>query len=99
VLYDDDDFNGDDGGVKDGDNGELVTSLSPTYSLMQASDNPALNVFAPAYIMPQCDVLVCDGGGDSANNGSISPFVLNLNSSDLITVTNRIGSGRNSGAA
>lgn len=93
-VYDDDDFNSNDGATKDGDTGETLAALAATYSLMQESDNPTLNVFAPAYIMPKLD-----GGGAPANNGSVAPFVLNLDSSTEMTVTNRVSAGRNSGGA
>ena len=91
VMVDDDDFNSNDGAQKDGDNTEDVDALSATLSLMQDSDDPKLNVFAPAYIRSSHD-----GGGDPANNtGSIS-FVLNVPSG---TVETQINLGRNSGAA
>lgn len=51
VLVDDDDFNNDDGAPNlDGDANEDVTA--PDTSLIQESDNPTQNVFAPAYVKP-----------------------------------------------
>ncbi len=92
VLVDDDDFNSNDGGALRGDEGEAVAELSDTFSLMQNSDDPTKNVYAPAYIRPEYD-----GGGSAANNSSL-PFVLNNPpSSDLNAVVSQIESGRNSG--
>lgn len=65
TLYDDDDFNSDDSEF-DGDMGEDIPR--PNTTRIQDSDNPTLNVFAPAYIRPKYDI------GD--NNNSV-PFVLN----------------------
>lgn len=65
-LVDDDDFNGDDGINRDGDNGENIPR--PDTSRLQVSDNPNLNLFAPAYVRPIYDV------GD---NNDFVPFVLN----------------------
>jgi hypothetical protein len=66
VLVDDDDFNDDDGGTPDGDRGENVTA--PDISLLEDSDDPARNVFAPAYVRPIYDV------GD---DNDFVPFVAN----------------------
>jgi hypothetical protein len=72
-LYDDDDMNDDAppilGGGKtvDGDEGDDVPD--PDLSLLQDSDLPANNVFAPAYIRPQCCLQ-----GSRVN----TPFILNL---------------------
>lgn len=67
VLVDDDDFNNDDTGKLDGDDTENVTA--PDTSLVQDSDNPSQNVFAPAYVRPKYDI------GD---NNDLVPFVLNV---------------------
>jgi hypothetical protein len=67
VLVDDDDFNDDDVGSLDGDDAENVTA--PDTSLVQDSDNPSQNVFAPAYVRPTYDI------GD---NNDLVPFVLNV---------------------
>ena len=67
VLVDDDDFNGDDLNLLDGDDGENVTA--PDTSLMQDSDDPGKNVFAPAYVRPIYDI------GD---NNDFVLFVLNV---------------------
>jgi hypothetical protein len=66
TLFDDDDFNSDDNFVYDGDTGENITR--PNTTRIQDSDNPAVNVFAPAYVRPQYDV------GD---NNDFVPVVLN----------------------
>lgn len=92
VIVDDDDFNSNDAAQKDGDGGtEDVEVLSSTLSLMQDSDDPKLNVFAPAYIRPGHD-----GGGAPANNTGNLSFVLNVETG---AVEAEINSGRNSGAA
>ena len=64
-LYDDDDMY--DRGILDGDEGQ--SAPEPDLSLMSDSDNPATNVFAPAYIRPQCCL---PGSHDKV------PFVLNI---------------------
>lgn len=66
-LFDDDDFNNNDGTNMIGDIGEDVTTLGNT--LLQDNDTPSLNAFAPAYIRPTYDI------GD--NNNSTN-FHLNL---------------------
>ncbi len=70
TLYDDDDFNNDDGTTLNGDDGENVTS--PDTSLIQDSDTAAVNVFAAAYVRPTYDI------GD---NNSLVTFRLNMNTS------------------
>ncbi len=74
TLYDDDDFNRDDGANKDGDEGEDLPA--PDISLIQDSDDPAQNVYAPAYVRPTYDL----GGDDSV------PFVLNVATDDAAGV-------------
>jgi hypothetical protein len=97
TLYDDDDFNSDDGTALDGDTapggstGEQVTALPQSLSLMQNSDNPALNVFAPAYIRP-----VYDGGGSTAYNTTNVTFRLNVTETPA-SVDSQLNLGRNSG--
>jgi hypothetical protein len=54
TMYDDDDFNNNNGTNLVGDNGENVTA--PDISLLQDSDNPAVNAFAVAYVRPKYDV-------------------------------------------
>lgn len=66
TLVDDDDFNSNDGALKVGDDGENVTP--PDTSLIQDSDNPSLNVFAPGYVRPIYDL---------QGNDDFVPFVLN----------------------
>lgn len=51
-LYDDDDFNDDDGANLNGDEGDNVSE--PDLSLLSDNDTPASNVFAPAYVRPKC---------------------------------------------
>lgn len=65
TLVDDDDFNLDDGANPDGDQGE--DPPAPDLSLIQNSDDPASNVFAPAYVRPVYDL---------PGEGAVS-FVLN----------------------
>ncbi len=72
ILYDDDDFNRNNTGNFDGDNGEDIPR--PDTTLLQDSDNPTQNVFAPAYVRPVYDI------GD--NNNSV-PFVANLATDDV----------------
>lgn len=67
LIYDDDDFNNNNGTNKSGDEGEDIPA--PDLSLVQHSDKPSENVFAPAYVRPVYDV------GD--NNGSV-PFAANV---------------------
>lgn len=76
-LYDDDDFNHDDDLAKDGDYLEDVAS-SKLLELLQESDDPDNNVFAPAFIRPKYDI------GD---NNSHVPFFLNSPEQSLITST------------
>lgn len=73
-LYDDDDFNSDDTGHLNGDNGEDIPA--PDLSLLQDSDDPARNKLAPAYIRPTYDL-----SGENTN----VPFVANTPDSDLAT--------------
>jgi hypothetical protein len=73
TLFDDDDFNDDDGANLDGDEGENVTT--PDTSLIQDSDDPSENVFAPAYVRPTYDI------GD---NEDFVSFVLNEVSYDAL---------------
>jgi hypothetical protein len=92
TLYDDDDFNSNDGVILDGDVGEDVVAFTQTLSLMQKSDNPLENVFAPAYIRP-----IYDGGGSAGNDTSNIAFSLNI---PLTTtaINTQLNGGRNSGA-
>lgn len=92
TLYDDDDFNSNDGVILDGDVGEDVAAFAQTLSLMQDSDNPLENVYASAYIRP-----TYDGGGSAGNDTSNIAFSLNipLTTAAINTQLNR---GRNSGA-
>jgi hypothetical protein len=65
-LFDDDDFNDNDGANFDGDIGEELTE--PDRHLVQYSDKPEENVFAPAYVKPIYDL---------SNPTPKVPFVLN----------------------
>ncbi|MGI8639072.1 MAG: hypothetical protein ACR2MG_03880 [Pyrinomonadaceae bacterium] len=71
-LYDDDDFNSNDGSQKDGDNGENVDYLFDTLSHMQTSDNVDANAYAAAYIKPEYQ-----WAQERGLNDSNVPFVLN----------------------
>ena len=55
---------------------------------METSDDPARNVFAPAFIMP-----IPDGGGGNHNGGNVT-FALNVPDADI---ENQVGFGRQSG--
>jgi hypothetical protein len=81
ALYDDDNFdssaNGDWHGLN-GDAGKSVRELPETFSLIQDSDDPSANIFAPAYIRP-----IYDGGGSRLNNTSNVTFKLNLSDNGL----------------
>lgn len=77
VLVDDDDHNLNNGPTLIGDEGEKVVPDSATFSFMQESDDPTSNVFAPAFIMP-----TYDGGGSLSNDEILTPFGLNLASSN-----------------
>ena len=75
ILWDDDDFNGDDSDplLRDGDNNENITA--PSVSLLADSldngvcDSSDMNVFGAAYVCPVFDLL-----GD---HDDFAPFVLN----------------------
>jgi hypothetical protein len=54
TAYDDDDYNGSDGANKHGDDDEAL--VAPDRSLVQDSDTPANNVFAPGYVRPTYDL-------------------------------------------
>lgn len=75
TLYDDDDFNNNNGTTLIGDIGENVSA--PDTSLIQDSDSPALNVFAAAYVRPTYDI------GD--NNDLVS-FKLNMDTTSATTI-------------
>lgn len=53
-IVDDDDFNGNDP-IPRGDDGEDIVEFTSTLALMQDSDNPDANIFAAAYVKPECD--------------------------------------------
>jgi len=73
TLVDDDDFNSDDTPSNvDGDYNEDVAATYLTLSLMQDSDDPVRNLFAPAYIRP-----IYDEGGVS-NDRDNADFTLNI---------------------
>jgi len=74
VVYDDDDFNRNDGTTLHGDEGEDVRT--PNTLIVQNTDVPELNVFAPAYVRP-----VYDLGSDGA-----VAFALNLSDEDDSTI-------------
>lgn len=78
TIYDDDDFNDNDGTNMTGDSGENVTP--PPHSLVENTDTPCpdsqsannCNVFAPAYVKPFYDLA-----------SSEVPFALNVNVSTV----------------
>jgi hypothetical protein len=74
ALVDDDDYNNSDIGNLDGDEDEDIAAVLDTFSLMQNSDDPTKNVYAPAYIRP-----VYDGAGASGNNNNQSNEIFSLN--------------------
>lgn len=55
LLFDDDDLYNDDASQLHGDEGEDVASPEIARTL-EASDDPSLNVFAPAYVLPTYDL-------------------------------------------
>jgi hypothetical protein len=89
LLVDDDDFNSDDGINLDGDNNEPIAAFPQTLSLMQESDNPALNAFADACIRP-----VYDGGGNLGNDDPDISFKLNVDGKEDFDV--QVTGGRGS---
>jgi hypothetical protein len=79
-LYDDDDFNDDDGamgdGTLDGDTGENITE--PDMSLLTAnSDQESTNVFVHAYVHPVYDII------DPRDDSIFAANTLSDNASDL----------------
>jgi len=82
TLFDDDDYNENDIGNVDGDEGEDVNAIEiagmeerNTFSLMRNSDDPARNIYAAAYIRP-----VYDGAGapGNTNNQTDEIFFVNI---------------------
>jgi hypothetical protein len=61
-LYDDDDYDNGDNTLVDGDHGENIP-MPPTDLLAEESDDPTMNIFAPAYIWPVYDI-----GDDNDNS-------------------------------
>jgi hypothetical protein len=97
VLYDDDDYNMDDGGSQNGDSGEPITTLPDSFKYVSDADGIYLdgkprNIYASAYIRPEY-------AWAAPKNQTNLPFELNvedgLNNATLIGVINR---DRNSGA-
>jgi hypothetical protein len=74
-LYDDDDFNNSNGTTLIGDDAENVTA--PDTNLIQDSDDPAINVFAAAYVRPKFDI------GD---NNSLVAFKVNTNTTSAANI-------------
>jgi hypothetical protein len=91
TLVDDDDFNSNDTGNLRDDEGEDVTALSDTFSLMQNSDDPAKNIYAAAYIRP-----VYDGAGPVNNTNNQSDILFDLNVPTGPSVVAQIGIGQSS---
>jgi hypothetical protein len=75
-LYDDDDFNDNDGTNLDGDTGENISS--PDLALLTAnSDDINTNVFASAYARPVYDII------DPRDDSIFAPNVLSDNANDI----------------
>lgn len=90
TLYDDDDYNSNDGTLLRGDNGEDVEALAnQTFSLVRTSDLPGENVFAAAYIIPEYE----EFRGRGFNNKV--PFVLNVPGT-ISDITNQFNLRRDS---
>ncbi|HEV2851348.1 MAG TPA: hypothetical protein VHC97_00940 [Thermoanaerobaculia bacterium] len=70
VLVDDDDFNDNDVNALDGDTEGVIGEdlIEPDRSIVDASDDPGRNVFAPAYVKPTYDL---------SNPNPKVPFLLN----------------------
>jgi hypothetical protein len=68
TLYDDDDFNNNNGADLDGDEGEALAA--PDRSWARDSDDPAENAFARAYVKPTYDL-------SGQNTNPTVPFALN----------------------
>ncbi len=77
TLYDDDDYNNNDGNLKDGDADETLTRFQDSLSLMAEADARNENVFADAYIMPEYGWAI--SSGMSQNN---IVFDLNIESDE-----------------
>lgn len=73
-LFDDDDFNDNDGSQKDGDVGENVELLSYTLSKLQVSDDPNNNPYAAAYIVPEYNWAAQQG----LNNTNVTNVTLSI---------------------
>lgn len=74
TIYDDDDFNSNNifNRPLNGDEQEDISMLSR--DLLEDSDSPTLNAFAPAYIVPKYDI---------GNNNDSTPFQLNVATDDV----------------
>lgn len=76
LLYDDDDFNDNDGAILDGDTGEDIAE--PSTSLLTAnSDDSNTNIFAPAYVRPVYDIV------DNRDNSYFQANVLSDSADDI----------------
>jgi hypothetical protein len=78
TLYDDDDFNDNDGAVLDGDDGENLP-MPDKSKVTENSDDPNTNVFAPAYVHPKYDI---------GNNNDNVNFISNYTSDDPTYIRN-----------
>lgn len=67
TVWDDDDYNSNDGTNPDGDTDEDIAALNSTFSIMQYSDNVAQNVYAAAFVRPKYD----SAGVASYNSSSV----------------------------
>jgi hypothetical protein len=105
-LFDDDDFDNDDGGQQDGDDGEDIECLGTlprcfdgTFSLVRPSSNPDENVFAAAYVEPEYEWAANQGF-----NQSNLPFLVkndrnNADGDSLAAYFNPYRNTRNTGTA
>lgn len=92
-MYDDDNFNYTNGSAgSPGDEGEYVTELPETFSLMQDHDDINNNRFAIAYIRPNYSW----ARSKNYNQNDI-PFVRNFDDSDPVAVEDQTRRWKNSG--
>jgi hypothetical protein len=91
TLYDDDDYNDNDGVNKDGDNNEVISRLPDSFKYLSDSDGNypdgrPKNLYASAYIMPEYAAL-------ASYNQTNLPITLNVLEANVATTIN---SNRNS---
>lgn len=99
ILYDDDDYNADDGGSPDGDNNESLVQFSDSLKYLASIDGTdsegRKNILASAYIMPEYNWADLTKHYDQKN----LTFELNvedgINNATVINVTNRNRDSKN----